>query len=83
MKGQGSGKTSKTRVNKQDEGLRTRLTDSCRGIADTESCITCQKVEGTVAEIRMPWYQYRSTEYCKAGKCARSVALPGGIAFLV
>ena len=32
-----------------------------------------QTFEGMVAEYRMPWYKFRSNEWCKSGKCQRAL----------
>lgn len=32
-----------------------------------------QSYEGVVTELRMPWYAFRSNEWCKAGKCLRAL----------
>ena len=35
--------------------------------------VSVQSVAGVVQELRMPWYWYRSNEYCKSGRCSRAL----------
>jgi len=35
--------------------------------------IQIQTTEGVMVDVRMPWYQFRSNEWCKEGKCARAL----------